>query len=178
MNLVTSHFGQLEFLPTRLIGGKVHIYLSTDGTCKTAGVVSVWSRLWHIHVFVCAWVNCCFLYTTVNPLILAMPLFSIFLRMHPWSPKLFIYSQTCLERPLGERPVLKGPSVRDHRCLQATWSECFVIVYNKIYFWFKTTCLLWPLSLCKRGGLSRQVFLWYVANNLDDQNLSGHMLPH
>ena len=27
------------------------------------------------------------------------------------------------------------------------------------YLWFKTTCLLWSHSQCKRGGLSRQVWL-------------------
>ena len=57
-----------------------------------------------------------------------------------------MYSQTCLERSVRSEATF---------CFKATWSKCFVVVYNKCYLRFKATCLLWPLSWCKRGGLSR-----------------------
>ena len=44
--------------------------------------------------------------------------------------------------------VVKGPS---DESFKATWSERSVVVYNKCYLQFKATCLLLPLSQCKKG---------------------------
>ena len=55
------------------------------------------------------------------------------------------YSSVCLQRPLWWEATF---------CFKATLSEHFVVVCNKSYLGCKATCLLWPLSQCKRGGLS------------------------
>ena len=99
-----------------------------------------------------------------------------------WTSIASTYSQTCLEKPMWWQATL---------CFKATWSALLMVVYNICYLRFKATCLLWPLSLCKRGGFSRQVWL-YVCKNLSlpiqafwhkrfcmlYQFRSGHSLEH